>query len=329
MLKQSNIIIDVHLNNQDPAAVREEIRAGLLSIPRTLPTKYFYDDQGSALFEQICESPEYYPTRTEHQLLKTVADELVAKTGAEELVELGSGAATKTRVLLDAMARANQLRFYVPFDFSEGIVRRVAHELVEEYEGLQVHGVVGDFLAHLEHIPQGGRRLIVFLGGTIGNLGPEAAPAFLSSVFDEMDQGDFFLLGVQLITDVDRLEAAYNDSAGLSAAFNKNMLRALQSVIDVEFDLDAFDHVARFNRSEHRIEMHLRSVREQAIPIPKLEFTLHLKEGEEILTEISTKYTRHHVETLLAGAGFSPVAWYTDPHHLHGLALAQKPSGRS
>lgn len=327
MLKQSNIIIDVHLNNQDPDSIKEEIRSGLLSTPRTLPTKYFYDERGSELFEQICESPEYYQTKTEHELLKTVADDVVTRSGADELVELGSGAATKTRVVLDAMARANQLRFYVPFDVSEGILRRVAQELVEEYEGLQVHGVVGDFLAHLEHIPQGGRRLVVFLGGTIGNLGPEAVPAFLSSVFDEMDQGDSFLLGVQLITDVDRLEAAYNDSAGLSAAFNKNMLYALQPVLGAAFDPDAFDHVARFNRSEHRIEMHLRSIREQVIPIPELELTLHLEEGEEILTEISTKYTGAHVETLLTQAGFRPVAWYTDPAHLHGLALAQKPAG--
>ena len=327
MLKQSNIIIDVHLNSQDPDSAREEIRAGLLATPRTLPTKYFYDDRGSALFEQICEAPEYYPTRTEHQLLKTIADEVVAQTGAEELVELGSGAATKTRVLLDAMARANQLRFYVPFDFSEGIVRRVAQELVEEYEGLRVHGVVGDFLAHLEHLPEGGRRLVMFLGGTIGNLGPDAAPVFLSSVLHEMERGDFFLLGVQLITDVTRLESAYNDSAGLSAAFNKNMLCALQSVIGVAFDHDAFDHVARFNHAEHRIEMYLRSVRRQVIPIPELGLTLRLEEGEEILTEISTKYTRHHVEALLTRAGFSPVAWYSDPAHLHGLALAQKPSG--
>jgi len=327
MLKQSNISIDVHLDNQDPDAVREEIRAGLLSTPRTLPTRYFYDERGSELFEQICESPEYYQTRTEHELLKTVADDVVARTGADELVELGSGAATKTRVVLDAMARAQRLRFYVPLDVSEGIVRRVAQELVEEYEGLQVHGVVGDFLAHLGHIPQGGRRLVMFLGGTIGNLGPEAVPAFLSTVFDELDRGESFLLGVQLITDVARLEAAYNDSAGLSAAFNKNMLYALQPVIGPAFDPEAFDHVARFNHAEHRIEMYLRSVRRQVIPIPELELTLPLEEGEEILTEISTKYTRHHVEVLLARAGFSPVAWYSDPHDLHGLALAQKPFG--
>jgi len=324
MLDQSNVIIDVHMNNQDPMTVKNEIREGLLSTPKKLPTKYFYDDFGSTLFEQICELPEYYQTRTEHQLLKTVADDIVTLTGADELVELGSGAATKTRVLLDAMERAKQLRFYVPFDVSEGIVRRVAQELVEEYEGLQVHGVVGDFLANLEHIPDGGRRLVVILGGTVGNMGPEAGPEFLSSIYDEMDQGDFFLLGVQLITDVDRLEAAYNDSAGVTAAFNKNMLAVLKSVIGADFDPEAFEHVALFNPDKHRIEMHLRSVQDQVIPIPELDLDLHLQEGEEILTEISMKFTRHQVEALLTRAGFSPVEWYSDPQTLHGLALAKK-----
>ena len=324
MLDQSNVIINVHVNNQDPTNVKNEILEGLLSTPKKLPTKYFYDDWGSTLFEQICELPEYYQTRAEHQLLKSVADEIVSQTGADELVELGSGAATKTRVLLDAMARAKQLKFYVPFDVSEGIVRRVAQELVEEYEGLEVHGVVGDFLAHLEHIPDGGKRLVVILGGTVGNMGAEAGPAFLSSIYDEMDQGDYFLLGVQLITDVDRLEAAYNDSAGITAAFNKNMLSVLKSVIGAEFDPEAFEHVARFNQDKHRIEMHLRSIRNQVIPIPELDLNLRLQEGEEILTEISMKFTRHQVEALLTRAGFSPVEWYSDPLQLHGLALAQK-----
>jgi L-histidine N-alpha-methyltransferase len=324
MLEQSNIIIDVHVHTQDPEATKDEIRDGLCASPKKLPTKYFYDDWGSTLFEQICELPEYYQTRTEHQLLKDVADDLVEKTGADELVELGSGAATKTRVLLDAMARAKQLRFYVPFDVSEGIVRRVAQELADEYDGLQVHGVVGDFLAHLEHIPDGGRRLVVILGGTMGNMGTESGPAFLTSIYDEMDQGDYFLLGAQLITDVNRLEAAYNDSAGVTAAFNKNMLRVLEPVLGAKFDHEAFEHVARFNHDKHRIEMHLRSVRKQVIPLPELELNLHLNEGEEILTEISTKYTQHQVEALLTRAGFSPVEWYTDSNNLHGLALAKK-----
>jgi L-histidine Nalpha-methyltransferase len=323
MLDQSNIIIDVH-SHTDPDWVKQEIREGLLSSPKKFPTKYFYDDRGSALFEQICKLPEYYQTRTEYHLLKTVAEDVVGLTEADTLVELGSGAATKTRVLFDAMAQANQLRFYIPFDVSEGTVRRVAQELVEEYEGLQVHGVVGDFLAHLEHIPNGGKRLVAFLGGTLGNFGTEAALAFLSSIHAEMGHGDFFLLGVQLITDVDRLEAAYNDSAGITAEFNKNILCVLNSVIGAEFDPHTFEHVARFNRQQHQIEMHLRSLYDQVIPIPGLELDLHLNKGEEILTEISTKYTRQQVEALLSRAGFSPVKWYTDSNDLHGLALATK-----
>jgi len=320
-----SITIDVHLTTQDPQAIREEIRDGLLSTPRRLPTKYFYDDRGSQLFERICELPEYYQTRTEHKLLQAVADDVVALTGADELVELGSGAATKTRVLLDAMARAQQLRFYVPFDVSEGIVRRVAQELVKEYEGLQIHGVVGDFLAHLEHIPDGGKRLVVILGGTIGNLGPDTGPAFLSSVFEEMASGDFFLLGVQLLTDIDRLETAYNDSEGVTAEFNKNILHVLKSVIGADFNPETFEHVARFNDEERRIEMHLRSTQQQSIPIPKLNLTLTLDKDEEILTEISAKFTRQQVEELLSHAGFVMTEWYTDPAHLHGLALVRKP----
>ena len=322
---RSNIVIDVHVTTQNPEDIREEIRDGLLSTPRRLPTKYFYDDRGSELFERICELPEYYQTRTEHQLLQTVADDVIALTEADELVELGSGAATKTRVLLDAMARAQRLRFYVPFDVSEGIVRRVAQELVDEYEGLQVHGVVGDFLAHLEHIPDGGRRLVVILGGTIGNFGPESGPVFLSSVCEEMASGDFFLLGVQLITDVQRLENAYNDAEGVTAEFNKNILSALKSVIGANFDPDAFEHVARYNHEQHRIEMHLRSTEPQSIPIPELNVTLKLDKDEEILTEISTKFNRQQVEELLTNAGFALAEWYTDPSNLHGLALVRKP----
>ncbi len=324
-LDKPNIIIEVHLDGQDPKALRAEIHDGLLSSPRRLPTKYFYDDRGSELYERICELPEYYQARTEHQLLKRFADEVAATSRANELVELGSGAATKTRVLLNAMARAEQLRFYVPFDFSEGIVRRVAHELVNEYAGLQVHGVVGDFLVHLEHIPDGGRRLVVFLGGTIGNMGPEAALAFLTSIQAGMALDDYFLLGVQLITDVDRLEAAYNDEAGVTAEFNKNILHVMQAMVGADFDPDAFEHVARYNHEQHRIEMHLRSMRDQVVHLPDLNLTLTLAEGEEILTEISTKYDRQQTEALLSKAGFNMVAWYTDPEELHGLALTKKP----
>lgn len=320
-----NITIDVHTTNQDPSLVRDEIRSALLATPRMLPTKYIYDDRGSELFEQICDLPEYYQTRTEFQLLQDCADDVVNITNAEELVELGAGAATKTRVLLNAMVRARQLRTYVPFDVSEGMVRRVAQELTNEYPGLQVHGVVGDFLAHLEHLPEGGRRLVAILGGTIGNLDDRTGPAFLSNVFKEMSSGDFFLLGVQLITDVDRLEAAYNDAAGVTAEFNKNILHVMRESFGATFDPEAFEHIARYNPQEHRMEMHLRSLKPQVVDIPQLDLRFKLKQGEEILTEISTKYDRDRTDQLLTSSGFETVEWFADADELHALALARKP----
>ena len=323
--EKNNIIVDVHVDGQNPKEIQSELRAGLTSTPRTLPTKYIYDDRGSELFERICELPEYYQTRTERKLLSACAEQIVSLTGAEELVELGSGAATKTRVLLDAMARAERLRFYVPFDVSEGIVRRVAQELVNEYEGLQVHGVVGDFLAHLEHIPDGGRRLVIILGGTIGNLGPEAASDFLSSIHSEMASGDFFLIGVQLETAIDRIEAAYNDAEGVTAEFNKNVLRVMQSMVGATLNPETFEHVAIYNRSQHQIEMRLRSVAQQKVNMPGLNLSFTLEQGEEILTEISTKYDRPRAEALLTKSGFQSVEWFTDPEQLMGLALARKP----
>ena len=318
------ITIDVHLTTQDPETIHTELRNGLLSSPRVLPTKYLYDDRGSELFEQICELPEYYQTRTEFQILSTYADQIVARSEADELVELGSGAATKTRVLLDAMDRADQLRCYVPFDVSEGIVRRVAQEMVDEYDGLQVHGVVGDFLSHLEHIPNGGKRLVVFLGGTIGNLDEAEGSAFLGSVNDEMATGDHLLLGVQFVTEVNRLEAAYNDSAGVTAEFTKNIIPVMQEMVGADFNPDTFDHVARYNPDNSRIEIFLRSNKHQTVTLPDLDLTLPLEEGEEIRTEISTKYDRTRADGLLTNAGFECVEWYADSEELLGLALAKK-----
>lgn len=319
------ITIDLPLTREDPDVVKTQITRGLQASPKTLPSKLFYDERGSTLFEQICELPEYYQTRTEHQLLTNCADEIVALSGAEELVELGSGAATKTRVLLDAMARGDQLRYYVPFDVDESIVRRVSEELVREYPGLQIHGVVGDFLFHLEHIPEGGKRLVVILGGTIGNLPSSAAQKFLSTVNSEMASGDFFLLGVQLITNPDRLEAAYNDQQGITAKFNKNIIRVLRHHFGSQADPESFDHIARYNKDEHRIEMWLRSREDQMLDLPVLDLQVQFKQGEEVRTEISTKYDRPLAETLLTSSGFELVKWYSDADNLIGLALARKP----
>jgi L-histidine N-alpha-methyltransferase len=223
------------------------------------------------------------------------------------------------------MEQAGQLRYFVPFDVDETIVRRVSEELVQEYPGLQIHGVAGDFLVHLEHIPEGGKRLVVILGGTIGNLPTIAAEEFLTAVNTEMASGDFFLLGVQLITNPDRLEAAYNDQQGITAKFNKNILRVLRNQLGAQCDLDNFDHVARYNSEAHRIEMWLRSTQDQTIDIPDLDLSLPLKKDEEIRTELSTKYDRPLAENLLSTSGFELVKWYTDSDQLISLALAQKP----
>lgn len=319
------IRIDVHLESQSLEQKRAEIRNGLLDTPRRLPTKYLYDDRGSALFELICELPEYYQTRTERGLLEAEADRIIGASQAEELVELGSGAATKTRALLSAMARQGTLRLYVPFDVSEGIVRRTAQELATEYPGLRVHGIVGDFINHLEHLPEGGRRLVIMLGGTIGNLPPDMAKGLLRNIAVEMTSGDFLLLGVDLIKDPARLEAAYNDSAGVTAEFNKNMLPVMNRMVRANFDPKAFDHLASYHEDRHRMEIRLRSSKNQTVSLPDLNLELSLREGEEILTEISTKYSRDSAGKLLSDGGFQCIDWYTDPAHLFGLALARKP----
>ncbi len=316
--------IEVALKRQRPEEELREIRERLLRAPREIAPRYFYDDRGSALFEAICELPEYYQTRTERVILKAVADDVVAATGATTLVELGSGASTKTRVLLDAMKRAGALGIYVPFDVSEGIVRRTAHELVSEYEGLRVHGIIGDFVRDLGRIPEGGRRLVIFLGGTIGNFEPRQAEAFLRKTAAHMEPGECLLLGTDRIKDPARLEAAYNDSQGVTAEFNLNALRVLNRLLDADFDVDGFEHHALYNRDRHRIEMWLRSRSEQRARLPKLDLAIALRSGEEILTEISTKYDRPGVETLLAAGGFELMRWYTDPEDLFALSLARR-----
>ncbi len=324
MNDRSDVRIEVFVKPERPEEELARIRERLLRTPREISPRYFYDDRGSALFEAICELPEYYQTRTERRILEERAGEIVAVTGAEELVELGSGASTKTRVLLDAMARTGRLRLYVPFDVSEGIVRRVAHDLVEEYDGLRVHGVIGDFMSHMDRIPDGRHRLCIFLGGTIGNFQPGPAEAFLREVGSQMAPGDWFLLGTDLIKDRTRLEAAYDDAQGVTAEFNLNVLRVLNRLLDGDFDPEAFRHHALYNKADHRIEMWLRAAREQTVRLPKLDLTLSLARNEEILTEISTKFDRPLVEQLLATGGFSLERWYTDPEGLFALSLARR-----
>jgi L-histidine N-alpha-methyltransferase len=322
-----DILIDVHEGEGRTEEDLEALRSALLRRPRQIPSKLFYDDVGSELFERITELPEYYQTRTERALLTAIADRVIAVTRAEELVEIGAGAATKTRVLLDAMRRAGTLQLYVPFDVAEGTTRRVAEELMEEYPGLAVHGVVGDFMAHLEAIPDGtgdDRRLVIFLGGTIGNLLPAQAEAFLRQLYQALAPGDFFLLGVDLVKPVERLEAAYNDAAGVTAEFNRNILRVVNRMTGGDFDPSAFRHQAFYDRERNWIEMRLVAESPQRVHLPALGLELDFDEGEEILTEISAKYDRRRAEALLAATGFEPREWYTDPESLFALSLSQR-----
>jgi L-histidine N-alpha-methyltransferase len=339
------VLVTTRNRDGQVARDREELRAALLRTPREIPSRFFYDERGSLLFERITRLPEYYQTRTEHALLRAIADRIAAISRASQLVEIGSGAATKTRALLDALARTGRLRCYVPVDVAESTVRRVAEELTTEYPDLAVHGIVADFNDDLSPLPPletadgesaakagspaagRGGRLVIFLGGTIGNLRPEEARDFLSLRHREMAPGDHFLLGVDLVKAVDRLEAAYNDAAGVTAEFNRNVLRVANRVASGggDFDPAAFTHHAFWDAGKRWIEMRLRSDRRQAVHLPGLGLDFELAAGEEIHTEISAKYDRTSAEKLLAGAGFEPVEWFTDPERLFGLALARRP----
>ena len=242
------------------AGMAEDVREGLSSPFKEIPPKYFYDERGSELFERITELPEYYPTRAERTILESGAAEIVAAASPTTLIELGSGAASKTRILLNAMRDAGSLETYVPVDISEEITRRVAEELVDEYEGLRVHGVVADYETHLERIPREEGGLIAFLGGTIGNFRPGPRRSFLARIATLMYPGDSFLLGTDLVKDRELLEAAYNDSAGVTAEFNKNVLHVLNRELDADFDPDRFEHVAFWDADNQWIDIRLRSL---------------------------------------------------------------------
>jgi L-histidine N-alpha-methyltransferase len=301
-----------------------DVRDGL-SRPRgerELPPKHLYDEHGSELFDRITRLPEYYPTRCERAILNRQAPGLVETTGARELVELGSGTASKTRALLYAMAGAGALDRYVPFDVDPSVVEKCALELTDLYPGLSVHGVVGDFTRDLAGVPDGDHRLIAFLGSTIGNLMPDARAAFLGDVRAMMGPEDRFLLGTDLLKDVAVLEAAYNDSEGVTAAFNLNVLRVINRELGADFDLDAFEHVARFDRDRSWVELSLRARAEQRVRIPGADLELTVAGGEAIRTEVSTKFTLDVLARELGEAGMELEAFFTDPAGMFGLSLA-------
>ena len=303
----------------------EDVRRGLSAKPKYLPPKYFYDETGSGLFAQICGLPEYYQTRTEQKLLESVADELVAALGTVGLVEFGAGNAQKTRVLLDAMRRAGTLGLYVPIDVCERTTRKTAETLLRDYPELRVHGLVADFSSDLtaQLPPDGTPRLFAFLGSTIGNLNPDQAARFLGQLSGWMQPHDWFLLGVDLIKDLSLLEAAYNDTAGVTADFNRNVLRVLNRNLGAGFQLERFEHWAFFNAAESRIEMHLRAKTRHEVAIPKAGLTVAFEQGETILTEISCKYTQETVAAMLRRAVLEPVRWNTDAAAWFGLSLSR------
>jgi L-histidine N-alpha-methyltransferase len=318
------IAIDVHLDADAAATMARDVRAGLCAYPKELAPKYFYDERGSRLFERITELPEYYPTRAEREILERHSAEILSAAGNPgTLVELGSGSAAKTRHLLSAMRDAGSLETYVPVDISEEITQRTAADLVEEYPGLAVHGLVCDFEQHLERIPDGaGRRLIAFLGGTVGNLYPRQRHAFLERIAALLAPGDRLLLGTDLIKDAARLEAAYDDAAGITAEFNKNVLEVLNRELGADFDLDAFEHIARYDPEAERMDIRLRSLLAQDVRLDRLDLGISFAAGEEMRTEISTKFNRERVESAYAGAGLELCGWFTDGAGDYALSLA-------
>jgi L-histidine N-alpha-methyltransferase len=307
------------------ASLRADALAGLSATPKSLPPKWFYDAQGSALFEKITELPEYYPTRAERAILTAVSGEIASLSGAHELVELGSGSSEKTRLLLDALREQGTLRSYVPVDVSESALLLAGDALAVEYPGLQVHAVVADFEEHLGLPPAAsaaGARLVAFLGSTIGNMVPGERASFLSRVRSQLRPGDTFALGTDLVKDPAVLVAAYDDSAGVTAAFNKNVLAVLNAELGADFDLDAFDHVAVWDARNEWMEMRLRSVADQVVHVPAIGLTVRFADGEEMRTEVSAKFRRPGVERELAAAGFATRAWWTDPAGQFGLSLS-------
>ncbi|MDO9380862.1 MAG: L-histidine N(alpha)-methyltransferase [Nocardioidaceae bacterium] len=303
-----------------------DVRAGLGSRPFTLPPKYFYDGRGSELFDQITRLPEYYPTRAERSILDEHASSVAKLTEATTLVELGSGTSDKTRLLLDALRAHGTLETFVPLDVDPVVLEQARTALVAEYPGLAVEPQVADFDQSIP-TPAGGSRLVAFLGSTIGNYEPVPRAAFLRRIAGALEPGDHLLLGTDLVKDVGRLVAAYDDAAGVTAAFNRNVLAVLAAELDADVDPDLFDHVALWNADDERIEMRLRSRTAQVVRVPGADLEVAFEAGEDVRTEVSSKFRREGVERELAAAGLELVHWWTDADDDFGLSLATPAAG--
>jgi L-histidine N-alpha-methyltransferase len=319
------LLLSNHLDAESTYhALCRDVFGGLQQTPKSLPPKWFYDAVGSDLFDQITRLPEYYPTRAEAEILRARVADVASASQADTLVELGSGTSEKTRMLLDALRDRGALRRFVPFDVDATMLSTAATAIQQEYPGVAIEAVCGDFEEHLNEIPGGGRRLFAFLGSTIGNLTPGPRAQFLSALAGQMRPGDGLLLGTDLVKDVDRLVRAYDDEAGVTAAFNRNVLAVINRHLDGDFDADAYQHVARWNAQQERIEMWLRADRRQTVRIGALQLTVDFAAGEEMLTEVSCKFRPDGVNAELAGAGLRRTRWWTDRAGDFGLSLAVK-----
>jgi L-histidine N-alpha-methyltransferase len=318
--------LEVHLGPDDLAeALRRDVTRGLTDTPKHVPPKWFYDERGSQLFDGITRLEEYYPTRRETEILAREASAIAARTGATTLLELGSGTSTKTLLLLDALAAAGQLRRIVPFDVCEPVLRAAGPELAARYDGVRVDAVVGDFERHLGRLPMEGTTLVAFLGGTIGNLTPPERAKLLGELADQLQPGDWLLLGTDLVKDPERLVRAYDDAAGVTAEFNRNLLRVLNRELDGDLVPERFDHVARWNADEQWIEMHLRAQGDQRARLGALDLDVVLTDGELVHTEISAKFTRGRLEGEIAAAGLELDAVLTDAAGDFAVSVAVKP----
>jgi L-histidine Nalpha-methyltransferase len=301
-----------------------DVRAGLTRPFKELSPRYFYDERGSQLFEEITALAEYYPTRCERAILEAESEAICeAANCPAALIELGSGSASKTRVLLSAMCQLECLQTYCPVDISEEITRETALRIADEYSNVVVRGLVCDFELDLERIPVPGPRVIALLGGTIGNFEPQQRATFLRRISNLLGSEDRFLLGTDLVKDRETLEAAYDDRQGVTAEFNKNVLSVVNNELGADFDLGAFEHRARWDPENLWVDIRLRSLRDQTVTIDALGLRVRFAEGEEMRTEISTKFARPGLEAIYSEAGLELTDWWTDPEGLYALSLAR------
>lgn len=308
-------------------ALADDVAVGLRSVPKNLPPKWFYDDEGSRLFGEITRLPEYYPTRREHEILRRAAPEIAARAGAGTLVELGAGFSPKTRLLLDAMTDAGTLEGFVPFDVNRASLRATAAAAAAAYPALRVHGVVGEFGSDLHSLPADGRRLVALLGGTIGNFAGSERETLLGEIANMCDAGETFLLGADLVKDRSRLLAAYDDPSGVTADFNRNVLRVINRCLDADFVPERFAHVATYDEETQWVEMWLRSEGAQVVHVGQLGLSVAFADGEAMRTEISAKFRLDQIASELAAAGFAVLAQWLDGAGDFALTLAERADG--